>query len=94
MKTTKRIKLHNQKLRKFYRLQYNTKVKELKRLKWEGYIARREDSQLRCRVSLHENHNTAYSISFECVEWTSLARRCPALILVVTQKQALGSVKV
>jgi len=45
-------------------------------------------------VSLHESHITTYRISFESVEWTPLARRCPGLILVVTQKQALGSVKV
>jgi hypothetical protein len=45
-------------------------------------------------VNLHESHITAYRISFEIVEWTPLARRCPALTLVVTQKQALGSVKV
>lgn len=52
MKTTKRIKLHNQKLRNFYLLQYNCKAKELKRLEWEGYIAHREVSELRCSCKI------------------------------------------
>jgi len=71
----------------------------MKRLKWEGYMAaekmliKKEESELRCSVSLHESHITAYRIRFKSAKRTPLVRKCPVLILAVTQNQALGSVK-